>query len=181
MRSITESVLRTSFCTVMETLSLLEWGSVQMKWASVRRTLFSPLSFLRQIARSCEDSGAAIIHCCGGERNRSQLRQNDTDATSPCQRERGADRPMNARTLLRDPLSYVHTIPYTTLSQFSAVRNADRCYARISETRDTEIGGVGHDWGSYTRVSFSDPPMVVGSSIPYHNLHTALGVRQERR
>ena len=51
-----------------------------MKWASVNRTLFRPFSFFKQIANSSEDSGLARIHDCGGDRNRSQFRQNDTDA-----------------------------------------------------------------------------------------------------
>ena len=53
-----------------------ECGSVQMNPASISRTLFNPLSFLRHIANSSLDSGSAIVHVCGGERNRSQLRQN---------------------------------------------------------------------------------------------------------
>jgi len=51
-----------------------------MKWASVNRTLFRPFSFFKQIANSSEDSGLARVHDCGGDRNRSQFRQNDTDA-----------------------------------------------------------------------------------------------------
>ena len=51
-----------------------------MKCASVNRTLFRPFSFFRQIANSSEDSGLARIHDWGGDRNRSQFRQNDTDA-----------------------------------------------------------------------------------------------------
>jgi hypothetical protein len=51
-----------------------------MKWASVNRTLFRPFSFFKQIANSSDDSGFARVHDCGGDRNRSQFRQNDTDA-----------------------------------------------------------------------------------------------------
>ena len=51
-----------------------------MKWASVNRTLFNPFSFFKQIERSSLDSGCASVHACGGERKRSQLRQNDTEA-----------------------------------------------------------------------------------------------------
>ena len=51
-----------------------------MKWASVNRTLFRPFSFFKQIANSSEDSGLARVHDWGGDRNRSQFRQNDTDA-----------------------------------------------------------------------------------------------------
>ena len=76
---------RTSFWIVIDTRSLFECGSVQMKWASVNRTLFSPLSFFRQIERSSADSGRASVHVCGGERNRSQFRQNDTEARAPNQ------------------------------------------------------------------------------------------------
>lgn len=70
----------TSFCIVSETRSRLEWGSVQIKWASVKRTLFSPLSFLRQIASSSEDSGRAKTHELGGDKNLSQFLQNETEA-----------------------------------------------------------------------------------------------------
>lgn len=72
--------MRTSFWMVRETLRRFEWGSVQMKCASVRRTLLRPLSFLRQSARSSWDSGWAIIQLEGGDRKRSQFRQNDMDA-----------------------------------------------------------------------------------------------------
>ena len=51
-----------------------------MKWASVSRTLFRPFSFFRQMANNSGDSGLARVHDCGGDRNRSQFRQNDTDA-----------------------------------------------------------------------------------------------------
>ena len=51
-----------------------------MKCASVSRTLLSPFSFLRQMERSSEDSSRAIVHVSGGERKRSQFRQNDTEA-----------------------------------------------------------------------------------------------------
>lgn len=71
---------RASFWIVSDTRSRFEWGSVQMKCASVNRTLFRPLSFLRQMESSSEDSGFASIHASGGERKRSQFLQNDTDA-----------------------------------------------------------------------------------------------------
>jgi hypothetical protein len=58
----TDSARRTSFWIVNDTRSRLECGSVQMKCASVNRTLLSPLSFFRQIERSSEDSGFASIH-----------------------------------------------------------------------------------------------------------------------
>jgi len=48
----------TSFCTVILTFSLLEWGSVQMKPASIILTLFSPLTCLRHILRSWGDSNS---------------------------------------------------------------------------------------------------------------------------
>lgn len=72
--------VRTSFWIVSETRNRFEWGSVQMKCASVSRTLFRPFNFLRQIARSSWDSGRAIVHDDGGERNRSQFLQYDTEA-----------------------------------------------------------------------------------------------------
>lgn len=72
--------MRTSFWIVSETRNRFECGSVQMKCASVRRTLFRPLSFLRHIARSSCDSGLAITQLAGGDRNRSQLRQNEMEA-----------------------------------------------------------------------------------------------------
>lgn len=65
---------------VSDTRNLLECGSVQMKCASVSRTLLSPLSLLRHIASSSWDSGRAKIHACGGDKKRSQFLQNDTDA-----------------------------------------------------------------------------------------------------
>lgn len=55
-----------------------EWGSVQMKPASIRRTLLRPLSFLRQMARSSRDSGSAIVHVWGGEKKRSQFLQKES-------------------------------------------------------------------------------------------------------
>lgn len=64
----------------MDTLNRFECGSVQMKCASVNRTLFSPFSFFRQIDSSSADSGFASVHDVGGARKRSQLRQNDTEA-----------------------------------------------------------------------------------------------------
>lgn len=51
-----------------------------MKCASVIRTLLRPLSFFRHITRSSCDSGRASVQVAGGERNRSQLRQKDTEA-----------------------------------------------------------------------------------------------------
>lgn len=45
-------LVRTSFWMVRDTRSRLECGSVQMKCASVKRTLDRPLSFLRQMERS---------------------------------------------------------------------------------------------------------------------------------
>lgn len=51
-----------------------------MKCASVNRTLFRPLSLRKQIARSSCDSGLAIVHVVGGAKNRSQFRQNETEA-----------------------------------------------------------------------------------------------------
>jgi hypothetical protein len=51
-----------------------------MKWASVNRTLLSPLNFLRHIDRSSDDSGRASVQDCGGDKNLSQFRQNETDA-----------------------------------------------------------------------------------------------------
>ena len=66
---------------VSDMRSLFECGSVQIKCASVSRTRASAdLSFLRQRERSSGDSGRAMVHWAGGERKRSQLRQNETDA-----------------------------------------------------------------------------------------------------
>jgi hypothetical protein len=91
----------------MDTLSLFECGSVQMKCASVNRILFSPLSFFKQSARSSADSGLASIHVAGGERNRSQFLQKDTDAT--VRKIRLVDLGMNnAHTLLRNPLGDIN-------------------------------------------------------------------------
>jgi len=63
----------------METRSRFECGSVQIKWASVKRTLFNPFSFFKQIASSSCDSGLANVHVEGGDKNRSQFLQKDTD------------------------------------------------------------------------------------------------------
>ena len=64
---------------VIETRNRFEWGSVQIKCASVNRTLFNPFSFFKQIASSSCDSGLAIVHVKGGDKNRSQFLQKDTD------------------------------------------------------------------------------------------------------
>lgn len=70
----------TSFWIVSLTRNLFEWGSVQMNPASIRRTLFSPFSFFRQMAKSSRDSGRAIVQVVGGDRNRSQFLQKLTVA-----------------------------------------------------------------------------------------------------
>ena len=62
------------------TFILFEWGSVQMNPASMSRTLLRPLSFLRQRASNSLDSGSAMDHAEGGDRNRSQALQNDREA-----------------------------------------------------------------------------------------------------
>lgn len=85
---------------VIDTRSRFECGSVQMKWASVRRTLFRPLSFLRHMDSSSDDSGRARVHVCGGDRKRSQFRQNDTDA-GRCNQKHGCIY-STEQTLLRD-------------------------------------------------------------------------------
>ena len=64
---------------VIETRNRFECGSVQIKCASVNRTLFKPFSFFKQIASSSCDSGLAIVHVVGGDKNRSQFLQKDTD------------------------------------------------------------------------------------------------------
>jgi hypothetical protein len=51
-----------------------------MKWASVRRTLLSPLSRFKHSAKSSCDSARAGAHAEGGDKKRSQFRQNETDA-----------------------------------------------------------------------------------------------------
>ena len=51
-----------------------------MKCASVDRTMFRPFSFFKQMADNSVDSCLARVHDCGGDRNRSQFRQNDRDA-----------------------------------------------------------------------------------------------------
>ena len=64
---------------VIDTRNRFECGSVQIKWASVNRTLFNPFNFFKQIASSSCDSGLAIVHVIGGDKNRSQFLQNDTE------------------------------------------------------------------------------------------------------
>jgi len=51
-----------------------------MKWASVNLTLFNPFSFFRHIESNSADSGFACTQACGGDKKRSQFRQNETDA-----------------------------------------------------------------------------------------------------
>jgi hypothetical protein len=65
---------------VIDTRNRFECGSVQIKCASVNRTLFSPFNFFKQIASSSCDSGLAIVHVVGGDKNRSQFRQKETEA-----------------------------------------------------------------------------------------------------
>jgi hypothetical protein len=64
---------------VIETRNLFECGSVQMKCASVNRTLFNPFNFFKQMASNSCDSGLATVHVKGGDKNLSQFLQNDTD------------------------------------------------------------------------------------------------------
>mmetsp|Transcript_23258 Transcript_23258/g.59410 ORF Transcript_23258/g.59410 Transcript_23258/m.59410 type:complete len:261 (+) Transcript_23258:1426-2208(+) len=58
--------LNTSAWMVSLTLSLMEWGSVQMKPASTSLTLFRPLIFLMQKVSSSLLSSSARIQCLGG-------------------------------------------------------------------------------------------------------------------
>ena len=76
------SSTRTSFCIVNFTFMRFECGSVQMNPASINRTLFSPFNFFKHIANSSLDSGSAIVHVWGGERNRSQFLQNESAAAN---------------------------------------------------------------------------------------------------
>lgn len=64
---------------VIDTRNRFECGSVQIKCASVNRTLFNPFNFFKQIASNSCDSGLAIVHVKGGDKNRSQFLQNETD------------------------------------------------------------------------------------------------------
>jgi hypothetical protein len=100
---------RTSFWMVIDTRSRFECGSVQMKCASVRRTLFKPLSFLRHMESSSEDSGRASVHVCGGDRKRSQFRQKDTDAGVEQMSGPYAPSMKLNPTLLRDALCNIYT------------------------------------------------------------------------
>ena len=115
--------VRTSFWIVSETRSRFECGSVQMKCASVRRTLLRPLSFLRQMARSSWDSGRAIVQLDGGERNRSQFLQKETDARySQCKiRRRKTEQQACirwARELLTGVVCTQRKVPLRTKSSF---------------------------------------------------------------
>jgi hypothetical protein len=94
---------------VSDTRNLFECGSVQIKCASVSRTLFSPFSFLRHIASSSWDSGRASCHACGGDRNRSQFLQNETDAINRI-RNLGSfkESGRSANTLLRNSFCYIN-------------------------------------------------------------------------
>ena len=80
----------TSFCMVNFTLMRFEWGSVQINPASTKRTLLSPLSFFKQMASSSRLSGCAMVHCAGGDRNRSQFRQKDTEPVKHAGRSAGS-------------------------------------------------------------------------------------------
>ena len=52
----------TSFCTVILTFNLLEWGSVQMNPASIIFTLFNPFICFKHKAKSYGDSNSHETH-----------------------------------------------------------------------------------------------------------------------
>ena len=58
---------------VIFTLIRLEWGSVQIKLASMILTFERPLNFRRHNASNSLDSGEAVIQCAGGCSHLSQL------------------------------------------------------------------------------------------------------------
>ena len=61
-----------SDCTVILTFIRLEWGSVQMKLASMILSLFSPRNLRRQRASSSRDSNCATTQVVGGDSHLSQ-------------------------------------------------------------------------------------------------------------
>ena len=67
--------VKTSFCTVSLTRSLLLCGSVHTKCASIRRTDLRPRSFFKQMARSSRLSSSAMTHVLGGFKYLSQFLQ----------------------------------------------------------------------------------------------------------
>lgn len=110
------------------TFSRLECGSVQMNPASIRRTLLRPFSFLRQIARSSRDSGSAICHEDGGDRNRSQFLQNER---AHCF---GMPSVMSTLPIVRETLCY-RNLEYSRISQAS---DAKICWIGLNESSCTD-------------------------------------------
>lgn len=67
---------------VIFTLIRLEWGSVQIKLASMILTFERPLNFRRHNANNSLDSGEAEIQCAGGCSHRSQLKKHIASDTN---------------------------------------------------------------------------------------------------
>ena len=111
----------------MDTLNRFECGSVQMKCASVSRTLFSPFSLRKHIDSNSDDSGLAIVQFCGGLMKRSQFLRKATDAghrTDLSERSAGE---ISDRTLLGYALSDIDTT-YRSVSSRSNVSDRQRTY-----------------------------------------------------
>lgn len=143
---VSRSRKRTSFWIVRETLSLFECGSVQMKWASVNRTLLSPFSLLRHMESSSDDSSCASVHVWGGERNRSQFRQKDTDAYSENLWESSNIRIILSPTLLWDAFCDINSenrqIKHDCVQWY---RSTDRFSSHIAQAPNTHVGRIWHD------------------------------------
>jgi hypothetical protein len=129
---------------VSDTRNLFECGSVQIKCASVSRTLLSPFSFLRHIASSSWDSGRASCHACGGDRNRSQFLQNETDAIDHI-RILGSFKERSAYTLLRNSFCYINPVSRIERQVVDEFRNNISTYVflRHGTHRFAELGTIG--------------------------------------
>ena len=140
-----KTLISTSFWMVNETRNRLECGSVQMKWASVNRTLFRPFNFFRHIARSSWDSGLARVHACGGERNRSQFRQNETDAIDHTANHRqiNPNWKHNWHTLLRNSFCYINPKILFGMRTWKCRSYSTHVFLRHATHRLAEFGVIG--------------------------------------
>lgn len=76
--SLVMFAVHTSFWMVSLTLILFEWGSVHTKPASMRCTLLSPFSRVRQMRSNSLDSSAQDTHVFGGRRYLGECDGNKT-------------------------------------------------------------------------------------------------------
>lgn len=129
-----------------------------MKWASVRRTLLSPLSRFKHSARSSCDSGRTSAHAEGGDKKRSQLRQNETDAgVGPSVIGLG-ETPRRGRTLFRDALCDINASDDGRGRQCTRRRSliCAHLFRRQPTQRLAELGSIGIP----DRFAYEDHPIV---------------------